>query len=125
MSDRQKVSFKVYYEDTDALGIVYYANYFKYLERGRTEYLEAAGRSIADWNAQGFLFVVHSVSATFKRPAALGDTIDVITAFRQVSPFKGVFDQRIERDGQVLMTATIGAACLDAAQQLRRFPENL
>ena len=47
----QRVSFKVYYEDTDSLGVVYYANYFKFMERGRSEFLTAQGRSVADWNA--------------------------------------------------------------------------
>lgn len=120
-----RVSFKVYYEDTDALGIVYYANYFKFLERGRAEFLESGGRSVADWNAAGYLFVVHAVSAKFKKPAALGDVIDIVTSFRHASPFRGVFDQRVERDGEVLLTATIDIACLDAGQNLRRLPTSL
>lgn len=120
-----RVSFKVYYEDTDALGIVYYANYFKFLERGRAEYLEAEGRSVADWNREGYLFVVHAVTAKFKRPATLGDTIDIVTSFRHASPFRGIFDQRVERGGEVLLTAAIDVACLDADQNLRRLPTSL
>ncbi|MFL5800449.1 MAG: thioesterase, partial [Roseiflexaceae bacterium] len=45
-----RVAYKVYYEDTDCLGVVYYANYLKYLERGRTEFVGAQGRDIRDWN---------------------------------------------------------------------------
>ncbi|MDO5697154.1 MAG: YbgC/FadM family acyl-CoA thioesterase [Dermatophilus congolensis] len=120
-----RVPFKVYYEDTDALGIVYYANYFKFLERGRAEYLESGGRSVADWNAAGYLFVVHAVSAKFKKPAALGDIIEIVTSFRHASPFRGVFDQRVERAGEVLLTATIDIACLDSGQNLRRLPTSL
>ena len=120
-----RVSFKVYYEDTDALGIVYYANYFKFLERGRAEFLESGGRSVADWNREGYLFVVHAVAAKFKRPATLGDTIEIVTSFRHASPFRGVFDQRVERGGEVLLTAAIDVACLDADQNLRRLPARL
>lgn len=120
-----RVAFKVYYEDTDSLGMVYYANYFKFLERGRAEYLEAGGRSVADWNAAGYLFVVHAVAAKFKKPAALGDIIEIVTSFRLASPFRGVFDQRVERAGQVLLTATIDVACLDSTQNLRRLPTSL
>jgi acyl-CoA thioester hydrolase len=56
---QHRVSFKVYYEDTDSLGVVYYANYFKFMERGRSEFLGAYGRSVAEWNADGVLLVVH------------------------------------------------------------------
>ena len=56
----QRVSFKVYYEDTDSLGVVYYANYFKFMERGRTEFVGAHGRSVAQWNAEGVLCLLYT-----------------------------------------------------------------
>jgi len=117
-----RVAYRIYYEDTDALGVVYYANYFKYFERGRTESIEAAGRGIAEWNRHGYLFVVHSVQATFKRPAVLGDRIEVVTSFSAVSPYRGRFLQRVERDGEVLVEGTVDCVCLDDNQQLREFP---
>ena len=120
-----RVSYRIYYEDTDALGVVYYANYFKYFERGRTEAIEASGRSITDWNREGYLFVVHSVAATFKRPALLGDQIDVVSTFSLMSPYRGRFAQRVERGGEVLVDGTVDCVCLDVHQQLREFPSGL
>ncbi len=117
-----RVQYKVYYEDTDALGVVYYANYFKYLERGRTEHLGLLGPSIAEWNEQGYLFVVHSVQANFKRPAKLGDIVDVVSEFALTSPYRGRFQQRIERDGELLVDATVDVVCLDANQNLIEYP---
>src|SRR5512134_3434009 len=72
-----RVAYKVYYEDTDCLGIVYYANYLKFMERGRTEFLAARGKSVADWNREGYLLVVRSVQATYRLAATLGDMLDV------------------------------------------------
>ena len=119
------MSYRIYYEDTDALGVVYYANYFKYFERGRTEAIEASGHSIAEWNRDGYLFVVHSVAATYKRPAMLGDRIDVVSSFTVVSPYRGRFAQRVERGGDVLVEGTVDCVCLDAQQNLREFPSGL
>ena len=120
-----RVAYRIYYEDTDALGVVYYANYFKFMERGRSEFLSGEGRSVADWNADGFLLVVHSVQATFKRPAVLGDRIEVATSFSVVSPYRGRFLQRVERNSEVLVEGTVDCVCLDDNQQLREFPSGV
>lgn len=122
---QQSVSFKVYYEDTDSLGVVYYANYFKFMERGRSEFLTAQGRSVADWNAAGFLLVVHSVQATFKRPAVLGDTVDVVTTLRMQSVYRGRFHQRIERAGEVLVEGDVDVVCLNQDNSLIEFPPEI
>ncbi len=121
----QRVSFKVYYEDTDSLGVVYYANYFKFIERGRSEYFSATGRSVADWNAAGFLLVVHSVQATFKKPAVLGDVVDIVTTFTLPSVYRGRFAQRVERKGELLVDAIVDVVCLDRDQNLIEFPSVL
>jgi acyl-CoA thioester hydrolase len=120
-----RVSYKVYYEDTDALGIVYYANYLKYLERGRSEYLAARGRTVQEWNRDGYLIVVHTVHVTYRRPARLGDLVDVVSRFTLDSRFRGTFHQRVERDGELLVDARVEVVCLDADEQLMSFPEGL
>lgn len=120
-----KVSFKVYYEDTDCLGIVYYANYLKFMERGRTELLGAYGKSVAEWNREGYLLVVRSVQATYRRAATLGDVLDVVSSFTLSSRYRGVFKQRIERDGDLVVDAEVEIVCLDADQQLISFPADL
>ena len=107
----QRVSFKVYYEDTDSLGVVYYANYFKFMERGRTEFVGAHGRSVAQWNAEGVLVVVHSVQAQFS----------------VVSAYRGRFTQRLTRaaTGELCVDATVDIVCLDTNQNLIELPAGL
>src|SRR5690349_13127909 len=118
-----RVSYKVYYEDTDSLGVVYYANYLKYLERGRTEFVDQLGRPIRDWNADGYYFVVYSMTIRFRKPAELGDTITVSSTFTLPSAFRSLFRQRIERDGDLIVEADVEVVCLDQQRQLREFPE--
>lgn len=120
-----RVSYPVYYEDTDSLGIVYYANYLKYLERGRTEFLAARGKPVQEWNADGVLIVVHAVHLTYRRAATLGDVLDVVSRFTLESRFRGTFHQRIERAGEVVVDGTVEVVCLDADRRLRSFPEGL
>ena len=115
----------MYYEDTDALGIVYYANYLKFMERGRTEYVAAHGKAVQDWNREGYLIVVHAVHLTYRRPAGLGDVVDVVSRFTLESRFRGTFHQRVERAGEVLVDGQVEVVCLDADQQLVSFPAGL
>jgi len=117
-----RVGYKVYYEDTDSLGVVYYANYLKYLERGRTEYVGSRGRPIQDWNRDGYYFVVYEVQMRFRRSAALGDVVEVVSTFQRTSAYRGRFSQRIECRGEVLVEAEVDVVCVDPQQQLREFP---
>jgi len=118
-----RIAFKVYYEDTDSLGVVYYANYFKYLERGRSEFIATTGREVAEWNDAGYLFVVHSLEAQFRRSLKLGETFDVVTTLELPSPYRCRFQQRVERDGEVCVKAQVDCACLDAAGNLIEVPD--
>lgn len=122
MDQEHRVAFKVYYEDTDSLGVVYYANYLKFLERGRTEFVGARGRPIQDWNRDGYYFVVYALSMKFRRSGRLGDLIEVVSAFRLDSAYRGRFSQRLECRGEVLVEAEVDVVCTDAQQQLREFP---
>lgn len=118
-----RISFTVYYEDTDSLGVVYYANYFKFFERGRSEMLGASGRSVAELNADGILVVVHSASATFKKPLTLGDRFEVVTAFSLPSPYRGRFTQRVECRGELHVEGVVDTVCLDSSQNLIKYPK--
>ncbi|EFO81113.1 thioesterase superfamily protein [Oscillochloris trichoides DG-6] len=120
-----RVAYKVYYEDTDSLGVVYYANYLKYLERGRTEWVGAQGRPIQTWNQDGYNFVVYSLSMKFKQAARLGDLIEVVTTVSMSSPYRARFRQRVECQGVVLVEADVDIVCVDGARQLREFPQSL
>lgn len=118
-----RVSYKVYYEDTDSLGVVYYANYLKYLERGRSEYVEQQGQDVRAWNVAGYYFVVSAMTIHFRRPAELADTIEVVSHFALTSAFRGRFQQRIERAGEVLIDADVDIVCLDRSRSLCEFPD--
>lgn len=120
-----RVSYRVYYEDTDSIGVVYYANYFKFLERGRTEHLRAHGHDVVSLNAGGLNVVVHKVEATFRKAARLGDMIDVVTSFGIESAYRGRFRQRIEREGVLLVDADVDVVCTNVDQTLIELPEFL
>jgi acyl-CoA thioester hydrolase len=119
-----RLPVKVYYEDTDALGVVYHANYLKYMERSRSEYVALFGTSIAELNHAGYNIVVHAMNIKFRRPAALGDQLEVVSRFRLASPYRGVFAQRVERDGELIVEAEVELACADGGGKLRKFPSN-
>ncbi len=120
-----RISFKVYYEDTDALGMVYHANYLKYMERGRTETVGAMGREIRDWNADGYYFVVYTMNIRFRKPAELGDVIDVVSAYSLPSPYRSLFRQRVERGGELLVEADVEVVCLGPSRVIREFPAEM
>ena len=90
------LTVRVYYEDTDAGGIVYYANYLKYIERGRTEHLRELGFELTTIaNEIGIVFVVKSVKADYLLPAFLDDTIEVQTSIELVKHASLIFAQKI------------------------------
>ncbi len=109
---------RVYYEDTDAQGVVYYANYFRFMERARTEWLRALGvDQVALMQDERRIFVVTGTSAEFLVPARLNDQV-VVTA-RLASLTRATFDieQNIYRDdldGELLLKGSVRAAYLDA-----------
>ena len=108
---------RVYYEDTDAAGVVYYANYLKYMERARTEWLEALGFPLAAFEREhGVVFVVHRCEIDFRQPARLNDALDVSVEPVKLgaSTIKAIQDVR--RGAEVLTSAVVTLVCLDAAR---------
>lgn len=122
MAEQHKLEIKVYYEDTDSLGVVYYANYLKYFERGRTEVLEAGGKPVQQWNAEGYLFAVYKLEVTYLKPALLGDICQVVTTPLSGSDFRKQLRQQLVRDGEVLTEARVDLVCLDRHLELQEFP---
>ena len=108
---------RVYIEDTDIGGIVYYVNYLKFMERARTELLRAAGYQQHALKAQGLLFVVHSVSARYRQSARLDDELMVQTTIERMASASLVFAQRVVRPGDqaLLCSAEVRVAAVDAA----------
>jgi acyl-CoA thioester hydrolase len=120
-----RLPVKVYYEDTDSLGMVYHANYLKYMERGRSEYVGLLGTSIKELNSAGYAIVVYAMEIRFRRAAELGDELEVVSSFRLASPYRGVFRQRVERRGELIVEAEVEIVCLDDRRKLRAFPPEL
>jgi acyl-CoA thioester hydrolase len=107
---------QVYWEDTDAGGVVYYANYLKFLERGRSEWLRSLGVHQEALRVTGQLFVVSHVEASYLRPARLDDALTVSVGVAEARPASLVFAQSIWRGEEELLRARVRAACVDAAQ---------
>ena len=107
---------RVYWEDTDGGGVVYYANYLRFLERARTEWLRSLGFVQTELaKSPGIMFVVASVNIEYRRPARLDDSLTILCTCEQESAACLRFDQRILRDAELLVTASCRVACLDAA----------
>ena len=108
---------RVYYEDTDAAGVVYYANYLKYMERARTEWLEYLGFPLADFEREhGVVFVVHRCEIDYRLPARLNDALDVSVEPLKVGASTLKTRQEVLRGEELLTTAQVTLACLDAAR---------
>lgn len=111
------ITVRVYYEDTDAGGVVYYANYLRFLERGRTECLRALGHGQQDLLARtGLAFAVRSLSAEYLKPARLDDLLEVETRVAALGRAQVTFAQMIRRGADILLTATVRVACLELAK---------
>ena len=110
---------RVYYEDTDSGGVVYYANYLKFMERARTEFLRSLGFEQDQLKQeQGVIFAVHSLSAQYKKPAVFNDELIVNTKITALGKASLTFQQSIARtsDSTDLCAAEIKIACLHAEQ---------
>ena len=115
---------RVYYEDTDMAGIVYYANYLRYIERGRSEWVRAVG---LDQNhmkdVEGIVFAVRRVEADYRAPARLDDLLEVATWVAEKRPARMVMGQEVRRDGQVLFRAMVTVVCMSTAGRPVRLPQ--
>lgn len=109
---------RVYYEDTDLGGIVYHANYLKFMERGRTEWLRALGFDQSRLKLElGMIFVVRSVQIEYEKPAQFDDKLEIVTRVTAHRRASLVFDQSIHRtepESAILTKAQVKVACLDS-----------
>jgi len=118
---------RVYYEDTDFTGVVYYANYLKFLERGRTDALRSAGVSHADLLQLDtpLGFAVRKITVEYLIPARIDDALTVETVFTEARGARMVISQCILRGGDVLITADVEAVCIDLDGRPRRLPKTV
>ncbi len=114
MSEIFSIPLRVYYEDTDAGGVVYHANYLRYMERCRSEWLAHHGWPIDRVEREcGMVFVVTQLEARFKAPARLMDRLTVTTQFVEVRRVQFTSRQTVRRGTEQLFEATVTLACLD------------
>ena len=117
---------RVYYEDTDAAGIVYYANYLKFIERARSEALLAAGFSqVGFLGRTGMVFAVRSVSGKYLIPARLEDNLVVRTKVARIGGASIDMEQGVWRGDELLSQFTVTIAVLAGNGRPRRVPEDL
>ena len=120
---RHEVTIRVYYEDTDLAGIVYYANYLKFIERARTEWVEALGVDQAALKArEGIVFAVRRVEADYLRPAKFADELVVDTRLQSLGGARIVLEQVVLRGGERLFVSVVTLVCLSEDGHAARLP---
>lgn len=113
---------RVYYEDTDLAGIVYYANYLKFIERARSEWVRARGLDQRAMKADGVVFAVRRIEADYLAPAQYDDVLEVETFVEDTRPARLVVRQVIRRGDRVLFVALVTIVCLGANGKPVRLP---
>jgi acyl-CoA thioester hydrolase len=117
---------RVYFEDTDAGGMVYYANYLKFAERARTEMLRASGISHAEMVADdGLMLVVRRVAAEYRRSARLDDALEIETRLADMTGATLTLDQTVRCGGEVLVELVVTIACITREGRPTRLPERV
>ncbi len=118
------LELRVYLEDTDAQGIVYYANYLRYFERGRSEILESLGISMEEVARPDCRLVVYEARIKFRRPAVMGDRIEVLTSMQRVSEYRITFRQQVRRRGEdeALVSGEVDVVAIDRNGTLKELP---
>lgn len=118
------LEFRVYLEDTDAQGIVYYANYLRYFERGRSEILEGMGIPMNEVANPDCRLVVHEIRMKYRRPAFLGEMIEVVTSMHRASEYRLSFKQLIRRRGEdeALVSGEVDVVAIGQDGTLKELP---
>ena len=120
------MNIRVYYEDTDLGGVVYYANYLRFIERARSEWIRDLGiDQIKMRNEEKAIFVVTRVKADYLSPAYFDDLLTVNTRIKVVSPVRAYFYQNIFREEEVIFKAEVCVACTSYSGKVQRLPEKI
>ncbi len=118
---------RVIYGDTDQMGVVYYANYFRYFEFGRSEYFRGRGGSYSQFEAEGRRLPVVDARCSYRAPARYDDLLIVDTVVAKIRRASLTFEYTVRREGAeaVLCTGSTVHACIDTAGRPTRIPETL
>ena len=126
MAENYIYNVKVYYEDTDAGGVVYYANYLKFIERARTDLIQKNHYSnLKLKNEYKLQFIVKSCNIEFNRPAKLEDNLTIKTSIEKISKIQIYLKQDIYREDENILNAKVRIAVVNINGKISRLPENL
>ena len=126
MHKKFKYNTKVYYEDTDAAGIVYYANYLKFLERARSEAIYSIGLTNKKLlNDHGTIIIVKSCKIDYKKPAKFEDLLEIISKIKTISKSSFTMDQMIKRNEEIISESEIVLVTVNAEGKPIRIPDVL
>ena len=116
---------RVYYEDTDMAGIVYYANYLRYIERARSDWVREMGIDQLQMKANGVVFAVRRIEADYVSPAQFDDELEVRTSLASIGPARMVMRQQVWRGDTLLFEAGVTIVCVNASGKPVRLPAKL
>ena len=120
------MNIRVYYEDTDLGGVVYYANYLRFIERARSEWIRDIGiDQIKMRNEEKAIFVVTKIKADYLSPAYFDDVLKVDTRIKVVSPVRAYFYQNIFRKEEAIFKAEVCVTCTSNSGKVQRLPEKI
>ena len=126
MSNSFKYELKIYYEDTDAGGVVYYANYLKFLERARSEAIYEMGFSNTELKKEfGVLIIVKSCNIDYKKPAIFEDKLSIISTIKEITKTSFIMEQNINRDKEFIASADIHLVSVNLDGKPTKIPEIL
>lgn len=125
MTHKHQAEYRVYYEDTDAGGIVYHANYLRFAERARTEWLRDLGFNQSDLKKQGVIFVVRHITVDYKKPAMLDDVLKVETVLHTLAGSSMVLHQEILKNGETAAMLHVAIVCINPGWKPVRIPETI
>lgn len=121
------MEIRTYYEDTDAGGVVYHANYLCYFERARTEFMRERGVSVRELHERGFIFPVVRIEVDYRAPARHDDLLRVETCVLEVGKTSFTVGQQVVRavDGKLLVDGRVTLVCVGPGMKAKRLPEEL
>jgi acyl-CoA thioester hydrolase len=120
-----RFAIRVYYEDTDMAGIVYYANYLRYIERARSDWVRQIGIDQLAMKAEGLVFAVRRVAAEYIAPAVFDDCLEVRTQVSALTPARMVMAQKVFRGEALLFEAEVTVVCIGPGGRPARLPAKL
>jgi acyl-CoA thioester hydrolase len=120
------MKIRVYYEDTDCGNVVYYANYLRYMERSRTEYLRERGIDLCAYQAKGLLFAVVEANVKYRRPAKYNDLLEVESRVTETTSVSITFETLIDNQSRErLVEGLVKLVCISAEGKARRIPAEI